>query len=69
MNDKVIQIEVALNFLNTLFGKAVYFKDAEAINELNVLRRGIYHDDDFVYERIIQMLQDREIKLQRHEQF
>ena len=67
MNDKVIQIEIMLNFLNTLFAKAVFLKNNELINELNILRHDIYYGDNFNYELIIKKLQYIEIKLKIYE--
>ena len=62
----IIQIEVALNFLNTLFGKAIYFNDNKIIDELVVLRHNIYYGD-FNYDLFLKNLQDIEIKLKKYD--
>lgn len=67
MVSKTIQIEVVLNFLNTLFSKAIFYKDKEMIGELNHLRHNIYYGEDFVYEDLLTKLQNIELKLESHE--
>jgi len=66
MDDKVMQIEVILNFLNTLFAKAVSFKDEEVTNKLNLIRHDVYHGD-FVYELFLAKLQEIEVILKKYE--
>ncbi len=66
MNDKIIQIEVALNFLNTLFAKAIYFSDKKMIKEIELLRRNIYYGD-FEYDSFLKKLQEVEKKLNQYE--
>lgn len=61
--EEVSQIELLLNFTNTLFAKAIAFKDAEMIEELYKTRRGIYYDDEFNYEKILGKLKESDIKL------
>lgn len=61
--EEVLQIELLLNFTNTLFVKAVAFKDVEIINELHNIRHGIYYDKDFNYECILEKLKSIDIKL------
>jgi hypothetical protein len=58
MNDTITQIEVVLNFLNTLFAKAINFKKVHIVNELSALRREIYYGDNFDYELTLKKLQD-----------
>jgi len=67
MNDAIVQNEVVLNFLNTLFSKAMFFKDDEMICELNKLRHHIYYEKDFDYELILSELKVMEVKLKRYE--
>jgi hypothetical protein len=43
--DKVLRVETMLNKLNTLLSKAVYYKDTQAVDELNMLRRMLYYND------------------------
>ena len=58
MDDEIIQIEVALNFINTLLAKANYFKDNKVADELNSLRHGIYYGETFQYTYYIEKLQE-----------
>ena len=58
MDDPIIQVEVALNFVNSLLAKAVYFKDDDFRKELSGIRHSIYYDGDFNHESIIKKLQD-----------
>lgn len=67
MNDQVIQIEVALNFVNTLLSKAVAFKDNNLINELSNLRHDIYYGDVFDYDNVIGELKSFDVKLKKYE--
>ncbi|MCK9351380.1 MAG: hypothetical protein WCT49_02965 [Candidatus Paceibacterota bacterium] len=67
MNDPIIQNEVALNYLNTLFGKAIFFKDLEKVHQLNVLRHTVYYEKDFDYEAVLKILGEIEEKLKRYE--
>jgi hypothetical protein len=67
MQDKVIQIEVALNFLNTLFGKAIYFKNKDIVDKLSSLRRSIYYKDDFEYYLFLEQLQSIEVQLKKYD--
>lgn len=67
MNDLVIQLEVSLNFLNTLFSKAMYYNDTKAVNNLCSLRKSIYYEDNFVYEIILKKLQETEIELRQYD--
>ena len=53
--DNVIQIEIALNYLNDLFAKSIAFDDKPIISELNVLRHKIYYGD-FDYQTAIKEL-------------
>ena len=53
MTDKVLQIEVILNFLNTLFGKAISLHNTKITNELSLIRKNIYYGDDFEYDVIL----------------
>ena len=64
MNDKVIEIEIALNFLNTLFAKAIYLNDFKVVNEINMLRHSVYYGDSFNYEATLKKLQmiEKELK-------
>jgi hypothetical protein len=55
--DEVIQIEIVLNFLNTLFAKAVYFNDEPIRKELADFRHEIYYEKRFNYESSIEKLQ------------
>ncbi len=43
--DSILQIELLLNLLNTLFGKAMFYKDYATTNELSLIRRRIYYGD------------------------
>jgi hypothetical protein len=67
MNDQIIQIEVALNFLNTLFSKAVYFNDMTSINKLNDIRYDIYYGNLFNYDTCIKNLKYIEGLLNKYE--
>lgn len=62
-----MQIEIILNFLNTLFGKAVYYKDDKIIGELSTLRRSIYYGGEFDYDSIFKQLKDKENELNKYE--
>ena len=53
--DNVLQIEIALNMLNTLFAKAVAFKDDKTFYELYKIRNKIYYGD-FNYDSTIESL-------------
>jgi len=64
--DAVIQIEIALNYLNDLFAKSVAFKDDEAINKLNTLRHRIYYGD-FDYQMVIKELTETSEQLKKYE--
>lgn len=63
MNDKVLQTEVIFNFLNTLFGKAIFLKDIKTVNELSLLRHDLYYGDDFDYEIILKKIKIIELNL------
>lgn len=63
MTDKVLQIEVILNFLNTLFGKAISLHNTKITNELSLIRKNIYYGDDFEYDVILKKLQALEMDL------
>jgi hypothetical protein len=63
MTDEIIQVEVSLNFLNTLLAKAVYFKDIGLITELGQLRHDIYYSETFSYELLLEKLKNIERSL------
>ncbi len=49
MTDNTLQTEVLLNMLNTVFAKAVYFKNLELIEKLSLMRHRIYYGNfDYV---------------------
>ena len=64
--DPIIQIEIALNYLNDLFAKSVAFKDGEIIKELNALRHQIYYGD-FEYENTKAELNKLDKELKKYE--
>lgn len=66
MKDKVIQIEVVLNFLNTLHAKALYFKDNAIANELSVVKHNIYYGD-FEEKLVLNNLKNIESRLNKYE--
>ncbi|MCF7844189.1 hypothetical protein K9M47_04880 [Candidatus Gracilibacteria bacterium] len=67
MDDPVIQIEVALSFVNTLLAKTTAFKDEKHAQELRTIRYGIYHGDDFNYEEIIEKLKKIDTELKKYD--
>ena len=67
MDDEIIQIEVALNFINTLLAKANYFKDSKVADELTSLRHDIYYGKIFQYPDIIKKLQGINLVLNKYE--
>lgn len=64
--DKVIQLEVILNMLNTLLAKANFFKDKEIVIKLNNYRNNIYYGK-FDYAEIVLALKEIEIFLKKYE--
>lgn len=67
VNDTVIQIEVVLNFLNTLLSKAIFFKDGESIEKLHTLRHVVYYGSNFEYDSMLRKLQEIEVILKHYE--
>jgi len=63
--DAVIQIEIALNYLNDLFAKSIAFKDDEVMNKLNALRHQIYYGD-FEYHAVIKELSEISEQLKKY---
>lgn len=64
--DDVLRIELLLNMINTLFGKAVFFKDTKIIDELTDIRHEIYYDT-FHYDISLEKLSKVAIKLKKYE--
>ena len=64
--DKVIQIEVSLNWLNMLFAKSSCFDDVESMDELDALRKQIYYKD-FDYKAASQALERISIHLEKYD--
>ena len=65
--DKIIQVEIILNLLNTIFGRAICDKDTEVVKELSLLRHEIYYGDNFDYGLILKQLEDKEKVLKQYE--
>ncbi|MDO8659316.1 MAG: hypothetical protein Q7K54_01820 [Candidatus Parcubacteria bacterium] len=66
MKDRVIQIEVVLNFLNTLHAKALHFKDNVIADELSAVKHNIYYGD-FEEKLLLNNLKNIESKLKKYE--
>ena len=64
--NNILQIEVLLNMLNTVFAKAVHFKNDELIKELHTLRHKIYYEN-FNYEESLNLLKKADIELSKYE--
>lgn len=64
--DRVLQIEVLLNWLNTLFAKSSCFDDIESIDELHLLRKQIYYKD-FDYDITSQALEKISDRLKKYD--
>ncbi len=65
--DKVLQIEILLNMINTLLGKAIYFKDNILINDLQFIRHNVYYEDVFEYNSLLERLSVIDKKLKEYE--
>lgn len=64
--DRILEIEICLNYLNSLMAKSVAFHDVSACDELSALRRQIYYGA-FDYHAIFQSLKDLDEKLKKYE--
>lgn len=65
--DAIIQLEVLLNLLNTVFGKAVYYKDYVMVKRLSTIRHTIYYTNDYVYESLLKELHGLDLELNKYE--
>lgn len=64
--DTVLQTELILNMINTLFGKAIFFQDAHVIKELSQLRHSVYYAH-YHYDEVLKHLEKIDIILQAYE--
>jgi hypothetical protein len=64
--DNVLEIEVVLNMLNTVFAKAVFFNDVSVISKLNTMRHNIYYGE-FNYESYLSLLKETDKYLQKYD--
>lgn len=65
--EEVLQIEVLLNMLNTLLSKAIYFKDTNLTNELQIIRHDVYYSDNFNYNSLLEKLKTIDKDLKKYE--
>jgi len=65
--DKIIKMEILLNFLNSLLSKAIFYKDTKIISELTLIRHNIYYSPEFNYELTFQALKIQEEKLSKYD--
>jgi hypothetical protein len=64
--DSVVQTEVLLNMINTLFSQAVCFHDESSIKELHDIRHQVYYGN-YEYGSLVQTLQRIQSTLKKYE--
>jgi hypothetical protein len=64
--NNILKVETLLNMFNTVFAKAVYFKDDKAIAKLVTLRHSIYYTD-FNFEETQNTLNEIDLSLKEYE--
>ena len=59
--DKILEVEILLDRINTLFAKSVYHKNSALIEKLNSLRQEIYYKE-LDYEKILNALKKCDVQ-------